>query len=141
MSEEEVITEEGGDPPPEAEAPDTTDSDANVTADWAVAVIPDENVSIHYAVAPKDAENAVTSVTATFVLKKDHMVVHTFAGSTNTDLIAPRAGQGVTGDAGVDASVFPAEPDGELTAILAGTVRTGEETANYFFEKPFDPKV
>ena len=68
-------------------------------------------------------------------------MVHTYAGSTTQELISPRAGQGATGDCGVDASVFPAEPDGELTAILAGTVRKGEETHNFFFERPFDPKV
>ncbi len=142
MSEEETMIEEpGGEAPAEAEAPDHAESDDHVIANWTVAVIPNENVSIHYLVTPRNESDAVTSVTTTFALKKDQMVVHTYAGATTQDLISPRAGQGVTGDCGVDASVFPAEVDGDLVAVLAGTVRTGETIANFYFEKPFDPRV
>lgn len=142
MSEEETTIEEpGGEAPPEAEAPDHSESDGNVTAKWEVAVIPNENVSIHYLVTPDAKEDAVTSVSTTFALKKDHLVVHTYAGATTQDVIDPKAEQGVLGDCGVDAAVFPATPDGDLVAILAGTVRKGEGIANFFFEKPFDPKI
>ena len=135
---EEPVEEAGGEPPAEAEAPDNTESDGNVTADWQVVVVPHENVSIHYRVSPEDGKDAITSVTTSFVLKRNHMVVHTFAGSTATELIEPKAGQGSSGDCGVDTAVFPAEPDGDLYAVLAGTIRKGEETVNYFFEKPFE---
>lgn len=125
----------------QAQAPPSSlsEADENVTARWSVAVIPNENVSIHYEVSPNNEENAITSVTTSFALMKDHMVQHTFGGSTIHDLINPRAGQGSIGDSGVDSTVFPAKPDGELVAILSGTVRTGETTANFFFQKPFDP--
>ncbi|MCP3958941.1 MAG: hypothetical protein GY719_13900 [bacterium] len=145
MSDEETATEEASaeetvpGEPGDGQAPDNSERDGNVNAEWQVVVIPNENVSIHYMVAPADEKDAVTSVTASFVLKKDHMVVHTYAGSTTTELISPKAGQGATGDSGVDSAVFPAEPDGDLYAVLAGTIRKGEETVGYFFERPFDP--
>ena len=44
------------------------------------------------------------------------------------------------GESGVDSTVFPAEPDGELRAVLSGTVRQGENTINFFFTKELDPK-
>ena len=116
------------------------DTDDLVRARWDVAVIPNENVSIHYQVSPVNGDDAVTSVTGSFVLKKDHMVQHTYAGSTTSELISPKAGQGATGDVGVDSAVFPAEPDGELYAVLAGTVRHGDAWHNFFFERTFDPK-
>ena len=137
MSDEETATEEHA----EDQAPDNSESDGNVTADWQVAVIPNENVSIHYIVAPVDGNDAVTSVSASFVLMKDGLLQHSYAGSSTQELISPKAGQGVTGDCGVDSSVFPAERDGELVAILAGTARKGETTVNYFFEKSFDPTI
>ncbi len=137
MSDEETATEEHT----EGKAPDNTMSDDNVTADWVVTVIPNENVSIHYTVAPKDEKDAITSVTTSLTLQKDHMVVHTFAGSTTRELISPKAGQGATGDSGVDAAVFPAKPEGDLVAVLAGTLRKGEETANFFFSRPFNPAI
>ena len=124
----------------EAKAPEP-ESDGVVNAHWSVAVIPNENVSIHYSVAPVNAEDAVTSVTTSFVLMKDHMVQDTFAGSTTQDLISPKAGQGSVGESGVDSTVFPAEPAGQLAAVLSGTVRQGEDTVNFFFTKDFDPKA
>ncbi len=117
------------------------EADDNVSAHWGVAVIPGENVSIHYTVTPTNEENAITSVTTSYALKKDGMVMDTYAGSTQSALLEPKPGQGCTGDSGVDSGVFPKEPDGELTAILAGTVRVGEETRNFMFTKPFDPNV
>jgi len=101
MSDEGTATEEHA----EGKAPDHTMNDDNVTADWVVAVIPNENVSIHYTVAPKDEKDAITSVTTSFTLQRDQMVVHTFAGSTTQELISPKAGQGATGDCGVDAAI------------------------------------
>ncbi len=121
-----------------APAPETDD---HVSAQWGVAVIPGENVSIHYTVTPITEEGAITSVTTSCALKKDGMVVDTYAGSTQQALIDPKPGQGAFGDSGVDSGVFPKEPDGELTAILAGTVKTGEETANFLFTRTFDPNV
>ena len=126
---------------PTESAPPAPESDDYVEALWSVAVIPNENVSIHYTVKPKNEENSVTSVTTSYVLRKDGMVHDTFAGSTQTALIDPMAGQGATGDSGVDVSVFPKDPDGELAAILAGTVKTAEGTENFFFSKPFDPSI
>ena len=134
MSEEQASEEHAGNAP----EPET---DGVVNAHWSVAVIPNENVSIHYSVAPVNAEDAVTSVTTSFVLMKDHMIQDTFAGSTMQDLVAPKAGQGSVGDTGVDSTVFPAEPDGQLTAVLSGTARQGENTVNFFFSKDFDPKA
>ena len=136
---EETAAEEGGsEEHTEAKAPDNTETDGNVVADFVVSVVPEETVSIHYTVRPADATDAVTSVSTSFALKKNHMVVHTYAGSTTTELIEPKDGQGATGNTGVDTSVFSEDPDGELYAILAGTVRKGDETLNFFFEKPFE---
>lgn len=100
---DETATEEPG----EAKAPDHTMSDGNVTADWRVVVLPGENVSIHYTVAPKDAGDAITSVTTSFTLQKNHMVERTYAGSTFQDLISPRAGQGAVGNSGSTSRSFP----------------------------------
>ncbi|MEM1205118.1 MAG: hypothetical protein AAGN66_17945 [Acidobacteriota bacterium] len=124
-----------------AESTSNLDSDDLVNARWDVAVIPNENVSIHYVVEPKNAEDAVTSVTASLVLEDSGMVTHTYAGATTSELIAPKAGQGATGDVGVDSTVFPSDVEGQLTAVLAGTVRHGEDWHNFFFKRPFDPKI
>ncbi|MEM1179332.1 MAG: hypothetical protein AAGM22_13365 [Acidobacteriota bacterium] len=113
-------------------------SDDFVTAKFQLTIIPLENVSAHFAVTPTNDKNAVTSVTVSFVQKDNGMVVHSFAGSTVQEAIAPRGGQGAMGDVGVDVAVFNGRPeDGELYAVLAGTVRTEEGPHNFFFSKEF----
>ena len=142
INENEELAVEGA-PSPDTAAPDNVSSDDHVEARWDVSVLPNDAVSIHYTVSPKDAKNAITSVSTSFVLLKKGMVFHNFAGSTTQELIAPRAGQGASGDCGVDTSVFSKFNAGQLAAILAGTVRIGEgddaETRNFFFQKDFDP--
>lgn len=142
MSDEEQTTPEPSAAPDPQDAPDSlSQTDGVVNARWSVAVIPNENVSIHYVVSPIGAESAVTSVTTSFALMKDHMVNKTYGGSTAQELVAPKAGQGSIGDSGIDSTVFPAEPDGQLVAILSGTVNDGKEPKNFFFSRPFDPKI
>lgn len=119
-------------------------ADEAVEARFDVAVLPDENVSIHYTVWPKDESNAILSVTAAFVLERDGMVVHDFAGATTAELKEPRDGQGATGNVGVDVRVFGGDhPEGKLMALLTGTVRVGEEgdSLSYFFKRPVDLTV
>lgn len=114
-------------------------SDDVVQARWSVAVLPGESASIHYAVSPKSQDDAVTSVTASFVLMQDQVVLRNFAGSTTAELISPKDGQGMTGDVGVDASVFPEKHEGELAAVLSGTARHEGQTVNFFFKREFTP--
>jgi len=124
----------------EAKAP-RPDTDDLVEAQWQVAVIPNENVSIHYTVKPRNEEDAITSVTGAFVLAKNGVVFNNYAGATAQELMSPRSGQGMTGDVGVDSSVFKDREEGlQPTAILSGTVRHGEEVANFFFKREFDPE-
>ncbi len=116
-------------------------TDDFVEAAWDVAVIPGENISIHYRVSPKDPKNSITSVSASVVEMRNHMVVHSFFGSTTSDSLAPKEGQGALGDTGADLTVFDDYKGSEgssLVAILAGTVRTGEDQQNYFFSKPVE---
>ncbi|MEO1084032.1 MAG: hypothetical protein AAFY88_07305 [Acidobacteriota bacterium] len=121
-------------------AADTKDveSDDFVNAKFQVTLIPGENVSAHFSVLPKDSAHAVTSVTLSFVQKHEGIVVHSFAGSTVQEAIEPRDGQGAAGDAGVDVAVFNGRPeDGDLFAVLAGTVKTADGPANFFFSRQF----
>ena len=117
-------------------------TDDNVTARWEVTVLPEENISIHYQVTPKDEKDAVSSVSGSVVEKKDGMVMHSFFGSTASDVLAARPGQGMTGDVGADVSVFHGhEMQGELFAVLAGTIRQGEQTSTFYFTRPVDLTV
>ena len=112
-------------------------SDDFVVANWDVTVLPGENISIHYRVSPKSDEDSVTSVSASVVEMKDGMVMHSFLGSSASDSLAPKPGQGMVGDTGADVSVFHGhEITGELAAILAGTVRSGESIQNFYFSRP-----
>ena len=139
MNEHEETAVDGA-PSPDTAAPDNISSDDFVEARWEVTTIPNESVSIHYTVSPKKPEHAVTSVSTSFVLLKKGVVFHTFAGSSVQELIEPRAGQGAKGDCGVDTSVFSRFNAGRLAAILAGTVRIGEDALHtFFFMQDFDP--
>lgn len=122
----------------EAQAPEASQDD-HVKAEWDVTVLPGENISIHYRVTPLQDTAAVSSVSASVVEKKDGMIVHSFLGSTCSDSLNPKPGQGMVGDVGSDVSVFHGhEVQGELSAVLAGTVRDGEHTLNFYFTKPVD---
>ncbi len=123
----------------EPTAPNNLSSDDLVEARWDITVIPNDAVSIHYTVSPKSADDAITSVSASFALMENHVVLHNYAGSSTQDLIAPRPGQGATGDMGVDVSVFGDHDKKALVGILAGTVRHGEEVQGFFFSRSFDP--
>ncbi len=125
------------------EAPEATpapSTDEFVEANWDVAVIPGENISIHYRVLPLSEVNCITSVSASVVEKADGVVMHSFFGCTVSDSLAPKAGQGMVGDTGADISVFHNHhfKDSGLEAILAGTVRTEHGPANFFFSRPVD---
>ena len=114
------------------------ESDDLVEARFSVTVMPQESVSAHFQVAPKDEKNAVTSVTVSFVKQHNGMVTHSFGGSTVQELLAPRDGQGAAGDSGVDVAVFAGNDDeGDHFVVLAGTVRTEEGPQNFYFSRQF----
>lgn len=123
----------------EAAAAKQMETDGVVEARWSVAVVPKQNVSIQFRVAPTGDGKAVTSVTASFVEMKDGMVVDTFAGSTVNALIDAKDGQGLTGDMGADFTVFANRGFGQVAAVLAGIVNTDEGPRNFFFWRPIDP--
>ena len=123
----------------EAAAANLVETDGVVEAKWSVAVLPKQNVSIQFRVAPTGEGKAVTSVTASFVEMKDGMVMDAFAGSTANALIDAKDGQGLTGDMGADFSVFSNRGFGQVAAVLAGIVNTDEGPRNFFFWRPIDP--
>ena len=110
-----------------------------VRARWQLTVVPDESVSVAFSVWPKNRTDRVTSVNVSFDQVVDGMVKHSFCGASGNGLLESREGQGLTGDLGVDVAVFRRVPAEQLHAILAGTVRRGEETENYYFSRQFNP--
>ncbi|MEM8934705.1 MAG: hypothetical protein AAGE94_26150 [Acidobacteriota bacterium] len=118
--------------------PPAPDTDGKVDALWSVAVLPGESVSIHYRVTPSDASHSIRSLSTSFAWAVHGMIEHTFAGSTTNETMEPRDGQGAVGDMGVDLTVFSNLPEssGQLEAVLAGVVDTGEGSANFLFTKP-----
>lgn len=114
-----------------------SDDDGLVEGQIQITVMPD-SVSMHYRVKPTAEKAHISNLTASFVAKKDGMVVESFAGNSVQALEKTTEGQGFTGDMGTDIGVFSDRPKGGLFGLVAGVCHDGEGNPhNFIFTRQF----
>ena len=108
-----------------------------VQADWEVVTAP-KSVSTQFTVTQRSPEDSLTSVSVAFVVVgPQHEVKTILGGSTVGPTSSGTAGHGLQGSAGISTGCIPANPEGQLEVILAGTLTGPEGGCTFLFRKPF----
>lgn len=110
-----------------------------VQADWEVVTTP-ESVSTQFTVTQRSPEDSLTSVSVSFVVVgRQHEVKTVLGGATVGPTSSGTAGHGLQGSAGISSGCIPADPDGKLEVVLAGTLTGPGGGCTFLFRKPFQP--